>query len=726
MALAAALEEMPDAPGARTSLFELLRGLQLAAREQGLRRLDFAIGGVLVRLERDGFDRASLVAVRELARRFESLGTLGETGTRPVVPARRPTPREPEPAFEGGASGFADRAELSVQAPSQAAAQVVQAAAGQVVAPRSNLRGRRVLVADDDPEVRWFYVQVLKRAGLVVYEASDGLGAMDMARVDPPDVILADILMPGLDGLGLCEAVRREPRLDGVPVVLLSWRQDFVHRMRELRAEAQGYLRKEASAQQVLQQVAEVLAPQTRLETQLREASEVRGDLGNLGVAMLFRAVRAYRPTAQVILQDPWSLFEAHFWKGTLVYLRRTAIDGAVSSGIAALPSLVGMASGRFVVVTGPGPGSEGDGPQERDLEEAFISATERLSRTIEQLASSVDRRVIFAESALGLYVRHSPESVRALVARLAAGETPKSLWESGETSRALVDALLNTLARQAVIEGVEGSDAPLGNVGRGVLAPQETAAQAEAFEEEPTEMYSARSLGEPVGQLQTQREDLRVQSGVAMHRGRVNAAPKLTDAVDRPMVAGAKTSGGVVADLYGLPQMKSGPGVLGWAFVVLLSATAGFLAWRIVMPAPGASSIDDSGPTKAVVEPVASPRAPGEDEPKPRPDGADPSIRDRLGAPALSGRLLPGVREDLYVQEGQGVLRLAGGAEVQVAVDGVDRGTLPLELVLDEGRHEVRYRVGDDWSDRFYFVKAGHTRELQVHLSPGGFVDAR
>jgi CheY-like chemotaxis protein len=719
MALAAALEEMPDAPGARTSLFELLRGLQLAAREQGLRRLDFAIGGVLVRLERDGFDRASLVAVRELARRFESLGTLGETGTRQVVPARSPSPREPEPAFEGRASGFG-------QAPSHAAAgQVVQAAAGQVVAPRSNLRGRRVLVADDDPEVRWFYVHVLKRAGLVVYEASDGLGAMDMARVDPPDVILADILMPGLDGLGLCEAVRREPRLDGVPVVLLSWRQDFVHRMRELRAEAQGYLRKEASAQQVLQQVAEVLAPQTQLEAQLREASEARGELENFGVAMLFRAVRAYRPTAQVVLQDPWSLFEAHFWKGTLVYLRRTAIDGTVSSGVAALPSLVGMASGRFVVVTGPG--SEGDGPQERDLEEAFIAATERLSRTIQQLASSVDRRVSFAESALGLYVRHSPESVRALVARLAAGETPKSLWESGETSRALVDALLNTLARQAVIQGVEGTDAPLGNVGRGVLAPQETAAQAETFEEEPTEMYSARSLGEPVGRLQThRREDLRVQSGVAMHRGRVNAAPKLTDAVDRPMVAGAKTSGGVVADLYGLPQMKSGPGVLGWAFVVLLSATAGFLAWRIVMPAPGASNIDDFGPTTAVVEPAASPRAPGEDEPKPRPDGADASVRDRLGAPALSGRLLPGVREDLDVQEGQGVLRLAGGAEVQVAVDGVDRGALPLELVLDEGRHEVRYRVGDDWSDRFYFVKAGHTRELQVHLSPGGFVDAR
>ncbi len=711
MALAAALEEMPDAPGARASLFEQLRGLQLAAREQGLRRLDFAIGGVLARLERDGFDRASLVAVRELARRFESLGALGETGTRPVVPERRPSPREPGLAVEQERSGFEDSPEAPMRAPSNTAARQLE--------PSLQLRGRRVLVADDDPEVRWFYVELLRRAGGIVYEASDGLGAMDMARVDPPDVILADILMPGLDGLGLCEAVRREPRLDGVPVVLLSWRQDFVHRMRELRAEAQGYLRKEAPAPEVLQRVAEVLEPQTRLETSLREASEVRGDLENLGVAMLFRAVRAYRPTAQVVLQDPWSLFEAHFRKGTLVYLRRTAIDGSISSGVGALPSLVGMASGRFVVATGPS--SAGEGPRERDLEEAFISATEQLSRTIQQLASSLDRRVTLDESALGLFVRHSPESVRALVARLATGETPKSLWESGRTSRGLVDALLNTLARQAVIQGVEGSATPLGNVGRGVLAMQEVATQqAAAFdEEEPTEIYAARSLVEPPDASQAHREHERVQSGVAMHRGRVNVAPKLTDAVDRPMVAGAKASAGVVADLYGLPEMKSGPGVLGWAFVVLLSATAGFLAWRIVMPA-------SDGSATAAVEPAAIPTGQGHGEPEPPSNGPEASIRDRLGVPALSGRLLPGVSDALGVQEDQGVLRLAGGAEVQVTVDGVDRGTLPLELVLDEGRHEVRYRVGHDWSDRFYFVKAGHTRELQVRLSPGGFVDAR
>ncbi|MGB5351056.1 MAG: hypothetical protein WBN10_15725, partial [Polyangiales bacterium] len=74
----------------------------------------------------------------------------------------------------------------------------------------------------------------------------------------------------------------------------------------------------------------------------------------------------------------------------------------------------------------------------------------------------------------------------------------------------------------------------------------------------------------------------------------------------------------------------------------------------------------------------------------------------------------------------GQGVLELTGPAEVSVEVDAVDRGTLPLTLVLDEGTHRVRYRLGARSSDRFYYVKSGATRALEVVTQPGGFVDAR
>ena len=57
--------------------------------------------------------------------------------------------------------------------------------------------------------------------------------------------------------------------------------------------------------------------------------------------------------------------------------------------------------------------------------------------------------------------------------------------------------------------------------------------------------------------------------------------------------------------------------------------------------------------------------------------------------------------------------------------LDGVDRGVLPLSLVLPAGRHSVRFEVGEGASVRFYFVEAGATREVRVVTRPGGFVDA-
>ena len=86
----------------------------------------------------------------------------------------------------------------------------------------AGLLGRRVLVADEAAQTRWSYVGLLRAAGARVTEARDGLEALDLARADRPDLILADMAMPGLDGLGLCAALREEPSLDSVPVVLLS------------------------------------------------------------------------------------------------------------------------------------------------------------------------------------------------------------------------------------------------------------------------------------------------------------------------------------------------------------------------------------------------------------------------------------------------------------------------------------------------------------------------
>ncbi|MCB9603613.1 MAG: response regulator [Sandaracinus sp.] len=81
-----------------------------------------------------------------------------------------------------------------------------------------SLEGRRVVVADDDPAVVWFFAGLLREAGAIAIECEDGREALDEARRKRPDVIVSDILMPRLDGLALCRELKRDPGLaDAAP-----------------------------------------------------------------------------------------------------------------------------------------------------------------------------------------------------------------------------------------------------------------------------------------------------------------------------------------------------------------------------------------------------------------------------------------------------------------------------------------------------------------------------
>ncbi|MBL8739904.1 MAG: response regulator, partial [Myxococcales bacterium] len=111
-----------------------------------------------------------------------------------------------------------------------------------------SLEKTRILVADDDAAVCWFLAGVLKTAGATVYEARDGERAFEIAKHMNPDLVISDILMPKMDGFALSRALRRDVSLRDVPIVLLSWKEDLLQRVRELGADADGYLRKEASA----------------------------------------------------------------------------------------------------------------------------------------------------------------------------------------------------------------------------------------------------------------------------------------------------------------------------------------------------------------------------------------------------------------------------------------------------------------------------------------------
>ncbi len=99
----------------------------------------------------------------------------------------------------------------------------------------------RILLIEDDPSIREVTTIGLRGAGFEVAGAADGVAGLERWRADPPDLILLDVMLPRLDGLEVCRAIRREST---VPIVMLTARGDTIDVVVGLEAGADDYLRK--------------------------------------------------------------------------------------------------------------------------------------------------------------------------------------------------------------------------------------------------------------------------------------------------------------------------------------------------------------------------------------------------------------------------------------------------------------------------------------------------
>ncbi|GAA3505041.1 SpoIIE family protein phosphatase [Streptomyces prasinosporus] len=113
----------------------------------------------------------------------------------------------------------------------------------------------RVVVADDNADLREYLRRLLTGAGYRVTTVTDGTSALDAARTDPPDLVVSDVMMPGLDGLTLVAALRSDPRTASVPVLLLSARAGQEASIEGLQAGADDYLVKPFAAAELLARV---------------------------------------------------------------------------------------------------------------------------------------------------------------------------------------------------------------------------------------------------------------------------------------------------------------------------------------------------------------------------------------------------------------------------------------------------------------------------------------
>ncbi|MEU6311560.1 response regulator transcription factor [Streptomyces sp. NPDC047014] len=146
----------------------------------------------------------------------------------------------------------------------------------------------RVLVVDDDPTVSEVVVGYLERAGFTVDRAADGPAALESAARHRPDLVVLDLMLPGMDGLEVCRRLRaRAGGVPPVPVVMLTARGDEDDRILGLEVGADDYVTKPFSPRELV----------LRVRSVLRRASPLPADEPRLAAAGLTIDLAARRAT---------------------------------------------------------------------------------------------------------------------------------------------------------------------------------------------------------------------------------------------------------------------------------------------------------------------------------------------------------------------------------------------------------------------------------------------
>lgn len=208
----------------------------------------------------------------------------------------------------------------------------------------------RVMVVDDDPHLLNLLELRLQEQGFAVTVASSAQQALEKVNDKIPDIVIADIMMPGMDGYELCERIRQNEKLRNIPFVFLSALADTQDKVKGLRLGADDYLTKPFEFRELLARIEILLDRYSRYqETFVQEegGEEIAtgGKIEDLGVIDLLQMLSFGQKTGEVHLESKGEKGVFYLMAGKLI-----AATYGNKHGLAALPVLLSWSEGRFSV----------------------------------------------------------------------------------------------------------------------------------------------------------------------------------------------------------------------------------------------------------------------------------------------------------------------------------------------------------------------------------------
>ena len=253
--------------------------------------------------------------------------------------------------------------------------------------------GHRILVVDDDPLQRRLAEHYLSSAGFRVSLATSGGDALEQALRLVPDAIISNVLMPEMDGFQLCLAIRQEPRLDDVPVVLIS--SPYVEAVDKALARKVGastLVPRSGDLGAAMRAVVEVLAQGKSGHARLHPielADSVRAEMIGRTSAQLDRQVRNNVQLSQQSLMQAAQLSVLAGVTDALA--RKASLSDVLGDVLAACLDMAGIAKGALLLRAGDELQPQhtiGFSPSERDDLAALFGGREFFARVTDQKAT--------------------------------------------------------------------------------------------------------------------------------------------------------------------------------------------------------------------------------------------------------------------------------------------------------------------------------------------------
>jgi CheY-like chemotaxis protein len=209
----------------------------------------------------------------------------------------------------------------------------------------------RILLVDDDPWILRMVSTVLEKRGYVIVTACDGAEALRHADESPPDLVITDVMMPGMDGWTFVKNLRAQTRFSFVPVIFLTGLSGDDDRIRGFRLGADDYLPKPFRFEELDLRVSNTLKKHRELRAQARPTARdgspgIHGALDQLGLSSLLAMLEMERKSGVLVLRRGAEVGRIFVRDGQVVAAHMEV--GPAAEGVAVVYYLLTWPDGHF------------------------------------------------------------------------------------------------------------------------------------------------------------------------------------------------------------------------------------------------------------------------------------------------------------------------------------------------------------------------------------------